>query len=108
MMWIRLASAVVVLQAIVSALAIPLLLALGDSSADLRLVVAATIALLFAPAFFRRKVGRWIGWLVEVLSVIAAIGLPTLLGLNLVFVVMWWYALRLGDRIDRDRQAAAG
>ena len=108
MMWIRLASAVVVLQAIVSALAIPLLLALGDSSTDIRLVVAATILLLIAPAFFRRTGGRWIGWLVEVFSVIAAVGLPTLLGLNFVFAVMWWYALRLGDRIDRDRTAAAG
>ena len=75
MMWLRLASAVVVLQAIVSALAIPLLLALGDSSTDVRLVVAATISLLIAPAFFRRTGGRWIGWLVEVFSVIAAVGL---------------------------------
>lgn len=107
-MWVRLASAVVVLQAIVSALAIPLLIALSDPEADIRLVIAATIALLLVPAGFRRRGGRIAGWLVEVFALLASVGLPALMALNLIFVVLWWYALRLGDRIDRDRAATAG
>ena len=105
MMWARLASAVVVIQAIVTALAIPLLKSLGQTSSSVTAVVVATVALLLAPAVFRRPGGRYIGWAVQAFAVYASIGVPSLLLLTGLFVALWWYALRIGDRIDHDRAA---
>ena len=106
MMWIRLGSAVVVIQAIVTALAIPLLKSLGQTSGSVTLVVIATLALLLVPAVFRRPGGRYIGWVVQAFAVYASIGVPSLIILTGLFVALWWYALRIGDRIDADRAAA--
>ena len=107
MMWIQLASAVVVIQAIVTALAIPLLKSLGQTSGSVTAVVIATVALLLVPAVFRRPGGRYVGWAVQALAVYASVGVPSLLILTALFVALWWYALRIGDRIDADRAASA-
>ena len=107
MMWTRLASAVVVIQAIVTALAIPLLKSLGQTGESVTAVVIATVALLLVPGVFRRPGGRYIGWAVQAFAVYASIGVPSLLLLTALFVALWWYALRIGDRIDADRAAAA-
>ena len=106
MMWIRLASAVVVIQAIVTALAIPLLISLGQTSGSMTAVVVATVSLLLVPGVFRRRGGRQIGWAVQAFAIYASIGVPSLLLLTGLFVGLWWYALRIGDRIDTDRAAS--
>jgi hypothetical protein len=103
-MWVRLASAVLVIQAIVTALAIPVvLIAYPTTKLNSNLIIAAAIILLLAPAVLRRPGGRMIGWLVQAFAVGASLSVPGLLLLTLVFVWLWWLALRYGDRIDADR-----
>jgi hypothetical protein len=103
MMLARLASAVVVLEAIVVALTIPVIKAFGNNTADVSLVIAAVVALLLTPGVIRRPRGVWIGWAVQIFTVFATYQIPEALILSLLFVWLWVLALRWGGRIDRDR-----
>lgn len=104
-MWARLGSAVVVIQAIVTALAIPLLKSLNGEQGNVSLIVVASVLLLIVPGVFRRPGGRWIGEAVQVFALVVSWSVPALFILTLIFVALWRYALHIGDRIDRDRAA---
>lgn len=108
MMWVRLASAVVVIQAIVTALTFPLLKSLTDQQGNQSLILATAVMLLLAPAVFRRPGGRWVGEVVEIIALLVSWQVPALFVLTLIFYALWRYALRIGMRIDQDRSAASG
>ncbi len=99
----RLTSAVVILEAIVVALAIPVIKAFSDSSIDLSLVVAAVVMLILTAGVVRRPRGIVIGWGVQIFTVIATFQIPEAFILALVFMWLWFLAIRWGGQIDRDR-----
>jgi fumarate reductase subunit D len=103
MMWVRLASAVAVIQALMTALAIPLLKSLTEQQGSVTLVIVAAVLLLLVPGVFRRPGGRWIGEAVQVFALVVSWPIPSLFILTVIFFLLWRYALRIGDRIDKDR-----
>jgi Kef-type K+ transport system membrane component KefB len=107
MMWARLASAVVVIQAIVTALTFPLLKSLTDQQGSQSQILLIALVLLLVPAVFRRPGGRWVGEVVEIVALVISWQVPALFVLTLIFYALWRYALRIGMRIDKDRSAAA-
>jgi hypothetical protein len=108
MMFARLGSAVTVIQAIVVLLALPVLVAGKDTWAqsEQNLVLAAAVALFLVPGVLRRRGGRVIGWAVQIFAAAVSVKFPILLILTLTFTVLWWLALRWGDRIDAFRAQA--
>lgn len=94
----RLAMAVLVMHMVVSALAIPV--AISVLSLDYRPILLVILMQFLAIGAMRTARGRFLGWITEALAVVLAIGSWAWFSMNLVFVVLWFYALRWGDRID--------
>ena len=109
-----LCSAVLLFQAIVLGLAIPVALALSDVDNTTVLRGGSVLVLLCFVSIAtlgRGPVGLAIGWFVEVASVLAGFVVPTMFFLGGVFLVLWFLAIRLGRRGDAataEHRAAAG
>jgi riboflavin transporter FmnP len=98
MMARRLAMAVLVMHMVVSALAIPI--AISVLALDYRPILFVILVQFLALGALRTPGGRKIGWIAEALALVLAIGSWAWFSMNLVFIVLWFYALRWGDRID--------
>lgn len=102
----RLMSAVAGLQAVVTALAIPVVLLVGEPQPTVAgLVAAGAVALVLVAGLTRRRAGLVAGWAVEVFLVVVAFQSLPLLALTLLFAGLWFAAIRVGGRIDREREA---
>jgi hypothetical protein len=102
MMTRRLTMAVLIIHVIVIALAIPVAVAVLEQ--DFRPLLLVVVLQVLAVGALRTSRGLWIGWAVEVLAVVVAYGNWTLFGLNVVFLILWYLAIRWGQRIDRLRE----
>ena len=85
-----------------------------DGRAQLYLWGGVAIALLcvLAAGLLRRPAGVALGWLAQVLTLAAAVVLPAMLAVGLIFGLLWWLCLSQGRRMDaitaqRDAEAAA-
>lgn len=65
--------------------------------------VATAVLLLVGAGFQGRPWGRGVGWILQVPMVAAAIVSPAIGVVGVMFVVLWFWALRIGGRIDRER-----
>ena len=97
-----LCSAVLLFQAIVLGLAVPVALHLSDADNGAVVAVGGTlVALCFVAAgLLGTPAGLVIGWFVEVASVLAGFVVPTMFALGTVFLVLWYFAIRLGRKGD--------
>jgi len=96
-----LTSAVLVMEAIVIGLAIPVALVAGGQPAAVGWLLGALALLaLLLPAAFGRPFFEPAGWLLQ--GAVLACGLlePMLLVLGGMFALLWWTALRLGRRVE--------
>ncbi len=75
----------------------------GGSGAQTRLWVGIALATLslVAAGSMRRPFGVTLGWLVQVLTWAAALVLPAMIGVGLVFTGLWVLLLVQGQRADR-------
>ena len=103
MMARRLGMAVLLMHLIVVALAIPVTSAV--LGADSRPLVAIVVMQVLAVGALRSPFGSKLGWTVEGAAVVVSYNNTTLLILNLLFLVIWYYSQKIGNRIDRDRAA---
>lgn len=103
-----LTSAVLVMEAIVLGLAIPVVLVAGEQPGwvGALLAVMALVALLL-PAMVTRAWFPAVGWALQGAVVLCGVFEPMLAILGVVFGALWWTALRLGRRVD-EQQASAG
>ena len=98
-----LCSAVLLFEAIVLGLAIPVALALSDVSGGvvvgvgLGLVVACFLA---AGLLGRGSAGLAVGWLVQIAAVLSGFVVPAMFFLGGLFGLLWYFSIRLGRKGD--------
>jgi len=98
-----LCSAVLVFEAIVLGLAIPVALALSDADGGAVVAVGLTLVVLCflaAGLLGRGQVGLAIGWVVQVAAVLAGFVIPVMFFLGVLFGLLWFFAIRLGRKGD--------
>ncbi len=92
-----LTSSVLVLEAIVLALAIPVALVVGGSPAWVGwLLGGLAVACLLLPGAYRRSGFLAAGWAAQVALVATGLVVPMMFVLGAAFTALWWTAVRLG------------
>lgn len=108
-----LAPAVLMLEAIAVALAIPVAATTSERGAAAGWVLAViAIALVLGAGMARRPSGIAIGWALQVAVLASGLLVPAMFALGLIFLAVWIVALVYGGKADRaaaaHRAAAAG
>ena len=98
-----LCSAVLLFEAIVLGLAIPVALTLSD--VDNGLIIWTGVALILASVLAigllgRGRVGITIGWAVQAVAVLSGFVVPVMFFLGGLFGLLWFYAIKLGRTGD--------
>jgi hypothetical protein len=104
-----LASTVLVFEAIVVFLAIPVALTLTDASTALVGWLFGGLAVLglATPGLLRRPWGYGLGSALQVAVVACGLLVPAMAFLGVLFAALWVVALRLGRRVDLAKAEAA-
>lgn len=73
------------------------------------LVVGGSLILLclLTAGLLRSPVGYVVGWVVQLLLIASGFVVPMMFGIGFAFAVIWFFALRLGGRIDREKAEVA-
>jgi hypothetical protein len=93
------------LQAVVLFLTGVVLIGLTSLGAPAALGMGVGLALvcLLAAGLLRRRVGYWLGWAIQVVSIGLGFVVPMMFFLGIVFGALWAAAYFLGAKIDRER-----
>lgn len=103
-----LTASVLVMEAIVVGLAIPVALVVGGAPAGVAWLLAAlALACLLLPAMARRPGYLAAGWLLQVAILATGFAVPMMFLLGAAFAALWVLAVRLGRRTSA-AQAAPG
>lgn len=102
----RLAAMVLVFEAITAGLAIAVTQALHESSNAIRMLTVAAMLGLIGAAVMRRPFGVVIAWSAQLVMLATAVVLPMFAFIAVPYLALWWYCLRIGARIDRERRHA--
>lgn len=95
-------AAVLGLEAVVVALAIPVaVLAAGRDASSAWVLGALAVLLVLAAGLVRRPHGVAVGWAMQVLVLVAGLVVPALAVLGLVFLAVWVVALVYGAKGER-------
>lgn len=95
-------AALLVLEAVVVALAIPVaVLAVGRDASSAWVLGALAVLLVLAAGPVRRPHGVAVGWAMQVLVLLAGLLVPALAVLGLVFLAVWVVAIVYGAKGDR-------
>ena len=62
-----------------------------------------SVLLILLSGFVSRPGGYAAGWVGQVLVLAGGIWVPMMFVVGAIFVILWWVALSLGGRIDRER-----
>lgn len=97
------------LQAVVLFLTTPVLLSLTEvgTAVGVAVGVGLTLLCLVAAGTMRRRVGAWLGWLVQLLSIAMGLVITVMFALGAVFLALYGGSYFLGARIDRERAERA-
>ncbi|MEQ7124958.1 DUF4233 domain-containing protein [Actinopolymorpha sp. B11F2] len=98
-------SAILVFEAIIVALAIPVAVALSDVDGGLAGTVGAglAVACLVVTGLLRYRVGRIAGSVLQVVAIGLGFVVPLMFLLGAIFAVLWFVCLRLDRRITAER-----
>ena len=101
-----LGSTVLVFEAIVVLLAIPIAINVSDANATFALVIGIALAglLILTVGVITKPIAVPIGWILQVLVIAAGIVVPTMFLVGGIFALLWFYAVSNGQRVDRDRE----
>lgn len=102
-----LTSSVLILEAIVVGLAIPVAMVVGAYPAMVGLALGAlALACLLLPGLYGRPVFVPAGWLLQGLALASSALVPMMLPLAIIFMALWFAALHFGAKADATRAAA--
>ena len=102
-----LTSSVLIMEAIVLLLAIPVaVVAGGQPGAVGWLFAALALACAVLPGMFSRPYFVPVGWALQVAIIATGILAPMMFLLGAVFTALWWTALRLGCKAETSRKTA--
>ena len=93
----RLAAMVLAFEAVTVGLAIPV-----ATAAARPLTLVAVICVLTA-AIVRRPGGMAVAWAVQVVLLALIVVVPAFAFVAVPYVALWWFCVRIGTRIDRER-----
>lgn len=101
-----LGSSVLALEAIVVLLAIPIAINNSDINASLALSVGFGIALLMflTIGVITKPFAVPLGWALQVITVGTGVVVPTMFIIGGVFAILWYFAVKNGQRVDRARE----
>ena len=101
-----LGSTVLVFEAIVVLLAIPIAINVSDANATFALVIGIALAglLILTVGVITKPIAVPIGWILQVLVIAAGIVVPTMFLVGGIFALLWFHAVRNGQRVDRARE----
>ena len=103
MMRRRFAAAVLGIEAIAVALALPVALNTGAPTGAARAFGVIAVGCLLAAGLVRKPFGFAVGWLLQVSLLGTSLAVPAVLLLAVPFAALWGTALRLGSRMDVGR-----
>ena len=102
-----LTSAVLITEAITLGLLIPVVLVAYDLPAAVAWFVGAIALLaLLLPGLYRRPFFEPMGWLVQGATIACGLFVPMMFVLGGVFAALWWTALHLGKKVERQQASA--
>jgi hypothetical protein len=80
----------------------------GRSTATAYLLVGSGLAVLaiLAAGLMRRPIGVTVGWVVQAATMLAALVVPAMAVIGVIFTTLWVIALVQGERIDAQQSAA--
>ena len=102
------AAAILVLQGITLGLVAPVMIAIGDVPAKVAvpLAVGLCVVCILLSGMLRRRWAYAAGWLVQVATLVLAIWVHMLVVLGVIFLALWWGAMALATKIEREKAAA--
>ncbi|TCM43642.1 DUF4233 domain-containing protein [Kribbella sp. VKM Ac-2568] len=104
-----LASIVLGFEALVLALATPVMISVADVEPSIAIPLCLGLAVLavVAAGLLRTQVGYVLGWIIQVAAVGLGFVVPVMFALGLAFGTFWVMAIVLGKRIDEAKAAQA-
>ncbi len=101
-----LGSTVLILEALVVLLAIPIAINVSDANATYALIIGIALAglLVLTVGVITKPIAVPIGWVLQVLVIASGIVVPTMFLVGGLFALLWFYAVRNGQRVDRARE----
>ena len=104
----RLAAMVLAFEAITCGLAIAVAATVTQSDRAVQLLTFIAVTAVLASAVLRRPFGFAIGWALQAVMLGAILFVPAFAFVAIPFAVLWWFCLRVGGRIDREREQLHG
>lgn len=102
------ASAILTLEAIVLGLTAPVLIRISHVSAGRALPIALglCVACIITAGMLKRPWAYAVGWAIQVAAIGLGFLVTTMFTLGAIFGVLWWGAIALSNKIDRERREA--
>ena len=101
-----LGSTVLILEALVVLLAVPIAINVANVNATYALVIGIALAglLVLTVGVITKPIAVPIGWVLQVLVIASGIIVPTMFFIGGLFALLWFFAERNGQRVDRARE----
>ncbi len=101
-----LGSTVLILEALVVLLAIPIAINVSNANATYALIIGIALAglLVLTVGVITKPIAVPIGWVLQVLVIASGIVVPTMFFIGGLFALLWFYAVRNGQKVDRARE----
>ena len=102
------ASAILTLEAIVLGLTTPVMIKIGHVPAGRALWIGLGLcaACILVTGMLKRPWAYAAGWLIQIAAIGLGFVITTMFTLGAIFALLWWGALALSRKIDRERLAA--
>lgn len=102
------AAAILVLQGITLGLTTPVMISINDVSAPTAagIGLGLCVVCIGLSGMLRRRWAYAAGWLVQVASLALGFVVHMMFVLGVIFLVLWWGAMALSSKIEREKAAA--
>jgi len=103
-----LAAAILVLQGITLGLTTPVMISLEDvgTGAAVAIGVGLCVICILLSGMLKRRWAYTAGWLIQVVSLVLGFVVHMMFVLGVIFLVLWWGAMALSTKIEREKAAA--